>query len=181
MVVEREELIKEVQNLIGDAHTALQLSGTVALGKHFMDQHTESKKNHGLWLIGAGTFFACAIGLGIWILSGYDASLSVIAGRFSLIPLSLIGAYFCASQYNQQKRIIEDYAYKKVLALSMTSFRGELEKGEIPDQSKDYIKTVLGEIHRYPLDAIAPDKLPKEEQKIIQTIRESMLSYFKNL
>lgn len=76
-----------------------------------------------------------------------------------MIPLTLTGAMFCARQYVKQKNIIEDYAYKTVLAKSIVAFSEEF-KGK--EQYSQYIETVLREIHQDPLRQRSKDK-DKEE------------------
>ena len=72
-----------------------------------------------------------------------------------MIPLTLTGAMFCARQYVKQKNIIEDYAYKTVLAKSIVAFSEEF-KGK--EQYSQYIETVLREIHQDPLRQRSKDK-----------------------
>ncbi|MGZ5245297.1 MAG: hypothetical protein ACXWEY_01790 [Bacteroidia bacterium] len=68
------------------------------------------------------------------------------------MPLPIAGAIFCANQYVRQKNIIEDYAYKMVLAKSIVGFSEQIRKDNSPDEEyTHYIKTVLNEIHNDPL------------------------------
>ena len=72
-----------------------------------------------------------------------------LVGRFSMIPLTIYAAYYCASQYNKQNILSNDYAYKTTLAKSMVAFSEELKKD--PEKYQEYITTVLKEIHQDPL------------------------------
>ncbi len=61
--------------------------------------------------------------------------------------------YFCISQYNKQKTIIEDYAYKTVIAKAIVGFSEQIKKNqnENTDEYVTYMKTALAEIHQDPL------------------------------
>lgn len=73
-----------------------------------------------------------------------------LIGRLSMIPFTIAGAIFCANQYTKQKNIIEDYAYKTVLAKSIIAFSEELRE-KSPERYAEYLSTILKEIHQDPL------------------------------
>ena len=91
--------------------------------------------------------------LSLWILSGKDISTNVLIGRILMVPILSIGLYFCISQYNKQKNIIEDYAYKTVVAKAIVGFSEQIKKNENEntDEYSSYMKTALAEIHQDPL------------------------------
>ena len=70
-----------------------------------------------------------------------------------MIPLPIIAAIFCANQYVKQKNLIEDYAYKMVLAKSIVGFSEQLKKDPSEDKGEyiHYMKVALEEIHKDPL------------------------------
>ena len=77
-----------------------------------------------------------------------------------MIPFTITGSIFCANQYIKQKNIIEDYAYKTVLAKSIIAFSEELRTNDnnTSDYYKEYISTILKEIHQDPLRKRVQDK-----------------------
>ena len=109
-------------------------------------------KRYGWWIFGASICISIAIVLGVWVANS-DTESNFIIGRISLIPLPIIGALFCAKQYTKQKNLIEDYAYKMVLAKAIVGFSEQLKKNGSDDNSEyvHYIKTSLEEIHKDPL------------------------------
>src|SRR5690606_13326453 len=64
---ERAALIEQADALISKARNALQLSGEVALGRHFKNQYDEERKFHIAWVWFAFAFLLIALGIGIWI------------------------------------------------------------------------------------------------------------------
>lgn len=152
---ERIKILDEAKELIENAKTALNYKTAQGISESFQTQLTDAKKWQfsGSWIIGASVFVAVAIGLGIWILTEKTDELHIIIGRIALIPLPIIAAIFCANQYVKQKNIIEDYAYKMVLAKSIVGFSEQLKKDPSEDKGEyiHYMKVALEEIHKDPL------------------------------
>lgn len=167
-------LQNEAENLIDKSKTALGYTTSVSLSTAFSKQYSDANKYVKTipWLVGAGIFILFTIGIGIWILTGWGIDPSSdtiikIVGRLSLIPFTLLSALFCANQYIKQKNIIEDYAYKSVLAKSMIAFSEELRTKD-NERYAEYISTVLKEIHQDPLRR--RDKEKKEEVSLNDSI-----------
>lgn len=152
---ERSKILEEANNLIEDAKKALNYSTASGLSESFQTQHLEAGKwwKSIFWISGAVVFILIAIGLGIWIASDETDKIHLIIGRIALIPLPIVAAVFCANQYVKQKNIIEDYAYKMVLAKSIVGFSEQLKKDPSEDKGEyiHYIKVALEEIHKDPL------------------------------
>ena len=152
---ERKGILNEAKKLIEDAKTALHYSTAFGLSASFDTQHTNAKnwKYSVLWIIGAALFVSTAIALGVWIAWEPTNDLHLVIGRIAIIPLPIIAAVFCANQYVKQKNIIEDYAYKMVLAKSIVGFSEQLKKDPSEDKGEyiHYIKVALEEIHKDPL------------------------------
>ncbi|ENB7194791.1 hypothetical protein ABIH54_001364 [Enterobacter bugandensis] len=169
-----DEKANELEKIKDKAISILNITGTVSLGQFFKEQHTEAKENVGKWLIASGVLLACAVGVCVWALWSFDAASEIpyLFSRLSIVPLILAGLWFCSSQYIKQKHIIEDYAYKKVLALSMVSFRNELTDSS-PDSVTEYIKSVLEQLHQPPLDSLEKNQF-KEESKMLRGIQSEL-------
>jgi len=149
-IIAKEEIIN---NLISSAEKALNLKSAEGISAAFSSHYTNTSKKHTLswWIFGASLFIACAIGLTIWIVLGDHAdAISAIIGRIVAVAISITGATFCAKQYVKQKNILEDYAYKSVLAKSIVAFTEEIKKRD-DKKVADYLSKVLEEIHKDPL------------------------------
>jgi len=153
----QNEIVRESQSLIDKAIQALNYSNATGLSAAFSAQHEKANDKSKIgWLIGSGIFLIITLGLGVWIVTGWGIDESVknpilsIVGRLCMIPFALLASMFCANQYVKQKNIIEDYAYKTVLAKSMVAFSEELRVKE-PQKYAEYLSTVLKEIHQDPL------------------------------
>lgn len=153
----------EIDRLIGQAERALNLKSAEGISAAFSSYYETAKKSGvvtiykvsiNLWIVGAILFIFAALGLTVWIVSGkwidHPDAISSIIGRVIAVAISITGATFCARQYIKQKNILEDYAYKSVLAKSIIAFTDEIKKRD-DKKVVDYLTTVLEEIHRDPL------------------------------
>lgn len=152
---ERNNILVEANNLIESAKKALNYKTAEGISASFQVQYekADSKWIFGSWILGAIFCLVGTVGLGIWILHTIPNDFVILVARISLLPLPIIGAIFCANQYSKQKNIIEDYAYKMVLAKSIVGFSEQLKKNgtENNEEYIHYIKTALEEIHKDPL------------------------------
>ena len=150
--IKQGNLMNIAENLIKSARTALNYKTAESISAAFNTQYTEAKENshYQYWLWGAMGFVFLTLFIGIWILTGWfihndiDPLFSII-GRISMIPFTILGAIFCANQYIKQKNLIEDYAYKCVLAKSMIAFSEEL-RGKDSEKYSEYLSTVLQQV-----------------------------------
>lgn len=175
---ERDERLQEAQGLIDNAKTALEYKTAEGLSAAFISKLQEAKEDDttGDWLKGAAAFFVGAIGVGIWILSDSKIDTEVLVGRITLIPMMIAGAWFCAGQYIKQKNLIEDYAYKSVLAKSIVGFSEQLATSAAKgDEYAHYIKSVLSEIHNDPL----LKKVPRKHDEDVLSDIKKMVSDLK--
>ncbi len=185
---ERSKILDEANQLIESAKTALNYKTAEGISASFQEQHTNAKDWHlkGWWIIGALLFIGIAISLGVWILIGQTDEIHIIIGRIALIPLPIIGAIFCANQYVKQKNIIEDYAYKMVLAKSIVGFSEQLKKDPSEDKGEyvHYMKVALEEIHKDPLrkrdQKPAENKIENFSIKEILEVAERMVKIGKS-
>jgi hypothetical protein len=162
---ERKIILNDANELIESAKQALNYKTAEGISASFNTRFSESssKWRYYPWLIGGGVSILGAIALGIVILYTTKGT-GMILGRISLIPLPIISAIFCAKQYTKQKNLIEDYAYKMVIAKAIVGFSEQLKKNGSGDNSEyvHYIKTSLEEIHKDPLRKREREKNTKD-------------------
>ncbi|MFE3869321.1 hypothetical protein ACFX5E_14750 [Flavobacterium sp. LS2P90] len=152
---ERKKILAESKSLIESAKKALNYKTAEGISASFQVQYENANDRFvfGSWILGAILCLIGTVGLGIWILQTIPNDLVILIARISLLPLPIIGAIFCANQYTKQKNIIEDYAYKMVLAKSIVGFSEQLKRNGTDNNVEyiHYIKTALEEIHKDPL------------------------------
>lgn len=164
------EKLSEAEKLIEEAKLALNYKNAQGLSAAFSNQLQDSQRKWRTisWIIGAALFIIATLAIGVWIVTGWGMDYDAVSGnntrmiynligRLSMIPLTITGAIFCANQYTKQKNIIEDYAYKTVLAKSIIAFSEELRE-KSPLRYTEYLSTILKEIHQDPLRKRVQDK-----------------------
>jgi hypothetical protein len=165
---ERITILEEAKELIDKAKTALNYKTAEGISASFSTQLENAKKWYFslFWILGAFLFIIIGISLGVWMLTDLTDKLHIIIGRIALIPFPIIGAVFCANQYVKQKNIIEDYAYKMVLAKSIVGFSEQLKKDSSEDKGEyiHYMKVALEEIHKDPLRRRNQNQKPTENK-----------------
>lgn len=180
-----ESKLADASKLLEKAKDALGSATTVSLGGHFKDQYDKSKKGAIIWVITGGLFLIGAIIQCLVAVTSTGAindqganDVHYLISRLLIAPLFLVGAWFCANQYVKQKNIIEDYAYKKVLSLSLLSIKSEIEKtGE--HNTTEFIRAVQNEIMKSPLDSLDRKNFNKEMKMLrgvhSETVRNMIL------
>lgn len=163
-----EDILKRSEDIL--THT-----GSSALGGNFNAQYETAKKFIYMWPV----FGLISLGTAIWIcmnaISSHssDGETSILIARIAISPIALIGVWFSGNQYIKQKQIIEDYAYKKTIALSLISFKNEIKNAET-NHERDYILDALKELHKSPLDSLERKNI-KEEVEVIERMRVDIL------
>lgn len=186
-----EEKNIEINTIISQANSALGSATTVSLGGHFKEQYEKSQKGAWWWAAIGAAFLIGAIILCITTVFPSAAvmdskstpnnfELHYIISRLLISPLFLVGAWFCANQYVKQKNIIEDYAYKKVLSLSLLSIKAEIEKTN-KDNAAEFIRAVQKEIMKSPLDSLDRKHFNKEMKLLKMVHSEAIKNIIANV
>lgn len=149
---EQDKILKEAKGLIESAKKALEYKTAEGMSAAFQEKHTKAVEGKVLtgWAMGAILFVISALGIGICFLIIEKHDLYSLIGRISLMSLCVVAATFCATQYNKQKNLIEDYAYKTVLSKSFIAFAEELKKHDEADYGS-MVQNILKEILQDPL------------------------------
>lgn len=149
---EQGRILKEANVLIESAKKALEYKTAEGMSAAFAEKHTKAVNGKvlGWWAFGAVLSVIAALGIGICFLIMEKHDLYSLIGRISLMSLCVVAATFCAKQYNKQKNLIEDYAYKTVLSKSFIAFAEELKKHN-EDEYGSMVRNILTEILQDPL------------------------------
>lgn len=184
---ERKNILKESEQLIKSAKQALNYKTAEGLSASFHSQYKNAKEGKlKAWIIGAIICLTITLSLGVWLLFDTDASWQLILGRVLLLPIPIAATFFCAQQYNKQKNIIEDYAYKTTIAKAIVGFSEQLKKnGKEEDNSEyvEYIQKALAEIHKDPLRPRKEEKqkdLPASQFDQVLTVAKKIVEFSKS-
>ncbi|MEN5316736.1 hypothetical protein ABE509_04205 [[Pseudomonas] hibiscicola] len=177
------EIEGEAKRIIESARTALSYKTAEGLSAAFNERYTETSgdSKRKFWLVAAGILVLLAVLLGIWITWDTKVTIAVVAGRVSLIPILIGGAWFCAHQYVKLANIAEEYAYKSVLSKSIVGFSEQMSReNDGESDHSHYIRTVLAEIHTNPLRPQAKKAVSNDRAGEIESA-EKLLRLFTDL
>ncbi|MGB9934090.1 hypothetical protein [Haloarcula amylolytica] len=135
LINERIEQIDDKQEDLDEledtARGLLERSTSAALGKQFADRKSELEENLGYWkaasALSIGILLTSAVVLYFNIINSGANPLSNVSKIALILPIS-VAVWFSVSNYNRQKRLMEEYEFKARMALSLTGFREVLEE-----------------------------------------------------
>ena len=155
-------------------------------GKRYLEQYTNSLKlfnDRGSWnsplLLWSALGFVISIvsfGLIIYILIENTFTVQQILIRLSFIPISSLLIWFCFHQYNRQKNIIEEYAHKKTVAMSLAVFADRLDEEQNPEIKQRFYETVFEALHTSPIERLQKSRGKSESEVIAEIGKEIIVS-----
>lgn len=180
---ETNNLINGNKKLDKKARELLGLAVGSALGKTFNERKDELKTSERYWNIATfcsmGLLLIAAVLVYIELYNG-TAGNTVAASKISLlIPVSA-AVWFTASNHNRERKLLEEYAFKSSISLSLDSYRKVLNE-ELSDNEKekisDFLINSIEKIYSSPLENISkhsPDGDKVEVslvEKIVKMVR----------
>lgn len=146
------EKLEESKELIESAKQALSYKTAEWISAAIQSQYDSANKwyNTIWWIILSIIFLIWTFAFAYCTYNTEIKSIYQFLSRFSFIMLWVSVSIFSASRYVKQKNIIEDYAYKLVLAKSIIWFSEELKKWW-EEWYQKYITKTLEELLQDPL------------------------------
>lgn len=205
---EHEILKNNAHILIEDAKKALRLKTAEWISSAIQIKHDEEdRKWNRLWLVWSAFFLFLTIILGafiafpeymiaiLWKVFGQFQNVEklmdflgkhslnndwkLIVWRIAMLPLTWAATWFCSSQYLKQKNLIQDYAYKLVLAQSLVGFSEEFLKYKDNESEayKAYIEKVLAELLQDPLRSRESNTSYKKSKEALEDIADIIAKF----
>lgn len=161
------EKLRQAKNLIKEAKEAMKYKTAEGISAAIQARYEDANSwwNTIPWLV-VSFIFLCLTILTWWLIVFWwkidlpwlqltidqNAHWSIIIGRIALLPVLVSWVIFSARRYTKQKQIIEDYAYKMMLAKSIIGFSEELLRvTETTDGYQEFIKQTLSQLLQDPL------------------------------
>lgn len=142
VVEEQEEDLaenqEELDRLLETASDLVKGQAGAYIGRQFEERKEELEKGLFWWKIASVLSIASLVIFSIYIYR--DLASGSIEGITSLSTVSLVlpisvAVWFSVSQFNQQKRLMQEYEFKSNMALSLMGFR-EVLKEDIPEDEQ---------------------------------------------
>ncbi|NHX41915.1 MULTISPECIES: hypothetical protein [Haloarcula] len=157
----KQEALNELEET---ARGLLEKSTGAALGAQFSERKSELEESLKYWKVASILSIAFLLGSAVVlyynIINGSADPLSNVSKIALILPIS-VAVWFSVSNYNRQKRLMEEYEFKARMALSLTGFR-EVLQDEIGDENDDliaeFIIETMDKIYANPQINIQSDK-----------------------
>ncbi len=165
LINKNEELEKKVNDLIGSA-----VGG--ALGKTFGERKFELRESEIFWkratFVSIFILFLAAGAVFYELFTGVNET-TVLLSKISLLVPASVAVWFTSSNYNRERKLLEEYAFKSTMALSLDSYRKVLNE-ELGDGEREIISEFLvssmQKIYSSPLENIANHSSKDDEIEI---------------
>jgi len=168
-------IITKNKDLQDKINSLLEGANAGRLYKSFHWRRRQIEKKQWIWIIGIVlinillVFFTLLIingshWLGITALNPEKVDSAFIMKLFLTIPLLFLDWFFI-KQYNINKDLIENYAYKSVLSTSLLAYNQMIKENKDDSTSLDFLIKTVEKIYTSPLDS---KEYNKEELEIIR-------------
>ena len=180
LIEANEDLEKKVIELLSSA-----VGG--ALGKTFGERKIELKKSEIFWK--NSTFISLialffAAGLVYYELFRGIGETTVLVSKISLLIPASAALWFTASNHNRERKLLEEYAFKSSISLSLDSYRKVLNE-ELSDEEQSRISEFLinsmERIYSSPLENISKHSPGGDEieisllEKVVKVLRTTSI------
>lgn len=173
------EIQDELTALGTQIRDALQKATGVSLFHSFQERRNQIGKGKWIWAAMAAVF---GIGTIIWVsIIAYTCTAIAPALYFKLavaLPITLI-VWFCIAQYNRERRLEEEYAFKSNISLSLVPYKDLVEEilskqgQDTRDQYAQFVIDSVGKVFTAPFDHRGDSGVPdlkhmsKEQLKVL--------------
>lgn len=158
---ETNKLINGNKELDQKARELLGLAVGSALGKTFNERKDELKKSEKYWhrvTFGSIGLLLLAAGLVYHELYSGTAGNTILASKISLLVPVSAAVWFTASNHNRERKLLEEYAFKSSISLSLDSYRKVLNEELSEDENdkiSDFLINSIEKIYSSPLENIS--------------------------
>lgn len=165
---------KEINEVLENAKNTIKIISGSSIAKHLNTQEKKENKAAIGWLVLSAVFLGFSL---YFMLKGYNGKIldwNFIAFKLLTLPITLSALFFSMRQYIRRKTIVDSYAYKKTLALSLTGFKKQIDKTGDDKEKTDYILKTIEILTESPLNSLDKAHI-KSELEAIEKMRESVL------
>ncbi len=178
-----EENIQKSEELLETASNLVQREAGSSIGVDFSERKKELESSLRWWKAGS------AISIIMLIISAFliyqDISSTALSQGYAslskvllLLPIS-VAVWFTSSNYNQQKKLMEEYEFKSNIALSLMGFR-EVLREELPEDERDkigqFVIDTMEKIYSDPIETINSAEQNEDNGELTQNSIASLLN-----
>jgi len=147
LIAENQDLRKESEKLKQKLAQTVSMGIGGSLGEAFNNRRDEIESSVAKWRFWTGFSIGLLIIASVavyadLVFSG-ASSLNFISKIALILPVS-VAVWFASSNYNRERRLMEEYAFKSTLSFSLDGYRKVLQE-ELPEDNKDQLGEFLTE------------------------------------
>lgn len=163
-----EQLVAHLTNLQAQIVEALQNATGVSLFHAYQERRNQIEKAKWRWAKILGGVVAIAAAAAVWIASSAFPPNSAFYLKLSVAPLLGYAIWFCTAQYNHERQLEEEYAFKSNISLSLVPYKelvdDVLDEDQVSkDKYCDFIISSVGKVFESPFNknGSSPSSMPK--------------------
>jgi hypothetical protein len=146
------------------------------LGKDFGERKKELVSSERNWRIASTVaiillFLAAGVVLFELVIGTGDSS--VLISRLSLLIPASVAVWFTSSNHNRERKLLEDYAFKAIIALTLNPYRDVL-KEELPEDDQNivcnFIVETIQKLYSSPLENISKHNSKENELSMVENV-----------
>jgi hypothetical protein len=169
-----KELSEQIENQLG-------IAAGGSLSHTFNDRKTELGKSTKKWFWCLIIDILILAGVAFFVFLELKNNPALTPNFFLKFTLSfpfVYGAFFFHSQFNKEKQLLEEYAFKSAVSLSLEAYRqllkGEIEEGQDKGKITEFMTKAIDKIYTSPRENIAihPNKEDNVEVGILGEVAD---------
>ena len=136
-----ERLSSELEALEDEASNLLRESVSGKLAEEFGKRKDDLQDTLKYWKASSVMSIILLVGSSVWVyfdVSSTASSSAVALSKIALLLPASVAVWFTVSNYNQQKRLMHEYEFKKNIIRSLPGFRERLE-ALLPDEDQEKV------------------------------------------
>lgn len=164
----------EIETILADAKNTLNLVSGASIAEYITQQEDKENKAASFWLKITGATLVISLLLIILSFAFLGFSWDAFILKSLTLPILLSSIIFSMRQYIKRKNIVDSYAHKKTLALSLTGFRKQINSSADDEKQINYILKAIEIMTESPLNDLDKSHI-KSELEALEKIRESII------
>lgn len=176
------DIVKENEALQNAVKILLQGANAGELFKSFQARKTELERTQGRWLGALAGVTGGVVAIGAWLVYELSSSgspsassaIGAVAVKVSvLLPLVVLDV-FIANQYSHRRALIEEYAFKSAISLSLLPYTDLVLAQAADSAALNFILGAVEKIYSNPSEAASrPGTMTKEIRRAMKVLQDS--------
>lgn len=177
-----DEAQEKIKTLERRAENLIERTVGGALGKEFKDRKEELRESLKWWKGASVISIIFLIGSSVFIYFDLISLQTTVASSLAkitlIIPLS-VAVWFSVSNYNRQKRLMEEYEFKARVAFSLDGYREVLKEDVNNDDNEivaEFVSSTMEKIYSNPHNNMYSSQNEAPQQEPSSTAQSALIN-----